>query len=92
MVNKPNQLSKKQHYSTQEVAGLLGISRVAVFKQIKSGKIKATKIGRNYIIAKKDLPAALTAVLSSAEKHNIEKLVRRVVRDYGLTLKLLGKE
>lgn len=92
MVNKPPKTQQKQYYSTQEVAGLLGISRVAVFKQIKAGKITATKVGRNYIIAKKDLPAALTAVLSPKEKHNIEKLVRRVVHDYGLTLKLLGKE
>jgi len=29
---------------------MLGISSVAVFKRIKSGKIKAEKIGRNYVI------------------------------------------
>ena len=33
-----------------EYAKRIGISRIAVFKQVKKGKIKAFRIGRNWII------------------------------------------
>lgn len=36
--------------SVPELARRLGISRIAVFKKIKSGKIKAIRIGRNWAI------------------------------------------
>jgi len=82
----------KQFYSTNEVAKLLGISRIAVFKKIKSGEIKAQKIGRNYVIAKEDLPQILGQVLKPQEKEIINEAVAKTVREYGQTLKLLGKE
>lgn len=44
----------KDFYTTKELAKILGISRVAVFKKIKNGTIKAQKIGRNFVIFKKD--------------------------------------
>ena len=44
----------KDFYTTKELAEILGISRVAVFKKIKNGTIKAQKIGRNFVIFKKD--------------------------------------
>lgn len=83
---------EKQYYSTAEVANLLGVSRVAVFKQIKSGKIKAQKIGRNYVIFAKDLPAHLSPALPELERKNITKAVKKVVAEYGATLKKLGEE
>jgi len=82
----------KQFYSTNEVAKLLGISRIAVFKKIKAGEIKAIKIGRNYVIAKEDLPQILGQVLKPQEKETINQAVAKTVREYGQTLKLLGKE
>lgn len=45
----------KSFYTTVELAKLLGISRVAVFNRIKSGEIKAEKMGRNFVIFKKDI-------------------------------------
>lgn len=45
----------KEFYTTQELAELLGISRVAVFNRIKKGDIKAQKMGRNFVIFKKDI-------------------------------------
>ncbi|MDO8561168.1 MAG: helix-turn-helix domain-containing protein [bacterium] len=81
-----------KEFTTSEVAKLLGISRVAVFKKIKSGDIKAKKIGRNFAVDKKDLPEILGAVLREDEKREIEKAVKKTVREYGQTLKLLGKE
>lgn len=82
----------KDLISTREVADLLGISRQAVFKKIKSGGIQARKVGRNFVISKKDLPDILGTVLTKAKKQLIEKSVKKTVREYGETLKLLGKE
>lgn len=48
-------METKDFYTTAELAEILGISRVAVFKKIKSGAIKAQKIGRNFVIFKKDI-------------------------------------
>lgn len=45
----------KEFYTTKELANLLGISRVAVFNRIKKGDIKAQKMGRNFVIFKKDI-------------------------------------
>lgn len=41
--------------STTEAAKLLGVSSVTVFKRIQSGKIKAQKIGRNYLIPRSEI-------------------------------------
>ncbi len=80
----------KKFLSTAELAEILGISRVAVFKKIKKGEIKATKVGRNFIIDKKDLGGILGKTLTKKEKSEIEKAVKKTVKEYGETLKLLG--
>ncbi len=48
-------MESKEFYTTKEIAELLGISRVAVFNKIKKGDIKAQKMGRNFVIFKKDI-------------------------------------
>lgn len=48
-------MEQKDFYTSSELAKLLGISRVAVFKRIKNGSIKAQKVGRNFVILKKDI-------------------------------------
>jgi len=78
--------------STAEVAKILGISRISVFKKIKNNKIKAKKIGRNYVIALTDLSSVLGVVLSSERKKFIEKSIDKTVKEYGEALKMLGKE
>lgn len=82
----------KRFLTTSEVAKLLGVSRVAVFKRIKSGGIKARRIGRNFVIDRKDVAEALGDLLAEPRKEEIEKAVKKVVREYGETLKLLGAE
>jgi excisionase family DNA binding protein len=83
---------ERDFLSTIEVAKLLGISRIAVFKKIKLGQIKAQKVGRNFVIAKSELPFLLKDSLGEIEKNQIEKAVAKTVAEYGETLKLLGKE
>lgn len=78
--------------TTTELAKILGISRIAVFKKIKKGQIKAMRIGKNYVIPKSSLPKILGQVLSKERKKEIETAVRKTVREYGQTLRLLGRE
>ena len=78
--------------STSGAAKLLGISRIAVFKKIKSGEIKAKKVGRNFVIAREDLHEALGTSLGEGRKKFIEDSVKRTVKEYGEALKMLGKE
>jgi len=48
-------MARKYFYTTAELGKLLGISRISIFKRVRSGSIKAHKMGRNFIIFKKDI-------------------------------------
>lgn len=80
----------KKFISTTELAKILGISRIAVYKRIKTGKIKALRIGRNFVIDKKNIVNILGKELTQKEKSEIDKAVRKTVKEYGETLRLLG--
>jgi excisionase family DNA binding protein len=84
--------NQKPYFSTAEVAKILGISSVAVFKKIQSGKLIAQKIGRNYIIAKSDLDAFLGTSVSHEQQEEIKKVVKKAVKEYGVAFRRLGKE
>lgn len=85
-------MEKKDFISTTELAKMLGISRVAIFKKIKNGQIKAVKVGRSFIIDKKDISDMVGNVLSDDKKRDIEQAVEKTVNEYGETLRLLGRE
>ena len=86
----------KQFLTTQELADILGISRIAVFKKIKNGQIKAKKIGRNYLIEKKDITSLKNKEVHKGYEKDIEeeikKGVTKVIEEYSETLKKLGSE
>lgn len=82
----------KEFYSTTEVARILNISRVSVFRYIKLGKIKAVKIGRNFIISHDSLLEALGKKVGGVKKEQIERAVDRAIKDYGEAFKQLSKE
>jgi len=82
----------KTHFSTTEVAEIMHISSVAVLKKIKTGKLVARKVGRNYIVARADLEDALGSIVTPEQKEDIEKIVKKAVKEYGDTFRRLGKE
>lgn len=47
--------SPNEYFSVPQFAKLLGISRIAVFKRIKKGLLKANKVGRSFVIERKDV-------------------------------------
>ena len=46
---------EKNFYTVSELARLLDISRISVFKRVRQGSIKGQKVGRNFVIFKKDV-------------------------------------
>jgi len=84
---------KEESYLTiPELAKVLGMSRIAVFKKVKSGEIPAIRVGRNYAIPMKSLGNIFGHPLSEDEKMKIDQAVKKVVLEYGEVLKLLGRE
>ncbi|MFC1589868.1 helix-turn-helix domain-containing protein [Candidatus Omnitrophota bacterium] len=84
-------MKNEKFLTIKELADILGISRIAVYKKVKKGQIKAMKIGRNFAIPKRYISNILGKVLKEKEKQNIDKAVKRTVREYGEVLKMLGK-
>ena len=83
MINKDN----STYMSVADMAKKLGVSRITIFKRIKKGQISAIKIGRSYAI-----PRDTEMTVLGADKREIDKGVKKVIEEYGETLKLLGKE
>ncbi len=81
----------KSMISTTEAAKIMGISRIAVWKKISQGKLKAVKIGRNYVIDRRDLGGIYSEMTPETGK-TIDKTVDRIIKEYGDALNRLGKE
>jgi len=88
MLTKVN--PSEEFYTAPQLAELLGVSRVTVFKRIKSGAIKAIKIGRVFAVPKKDWFYILSGELSKEQKKIIEEAVNITTSEYGGTITMLG--
>ena len=75
-----------------QLAKILGLSRVAVYKKVKKGEIPSKKAGRLYLISYDYVRKITGAELDAAAKREIEKAVHKTVREYGEVLKMLGDE
>ena len=85
-------MDSSEYVSIPEMARILGLSRIAVYRRVKKGRIKAKKIGRNYAIPRRDADAVLGKALAEEDKRQIDAAVKKTVKEYGRTLKLLGAE
>ena len=84
--------AEKNYYTVKELADIMGLSRITIFKRIKAGKIKAEKIGRNYIIYKNGLKEMFSNNLTKDDKIIIKNALKIVLNEYGDTIRMLGKE
>lgn len=78
--------------STSEAAKILGMTRIAVFKKIKSGEIRAKKVGRNYVINRNDLGEVFKKEISPARKKEIDRALKKTIKEYGEALRMLKDE
>ncbi|MCJ7547701.1 MAG: helix-turn-helix domain-containing protein [Deltaproteobacteria bacterium] len=81
----------EKYITIPELAKLLGVSRIAIYKRVKKGQIPAEKIGKTYVITDRTIADILGKELTSRGKERIDAAVRRTVREYGDVLKQLAK-
>lgn len=81
-----------RYITIPQLAKMMGVSRVTVYRRVKSGEIKATKVGHDYIVDDKEIQRLLSQDITAADKKRIDKAVKRTVEEYGDVLKWLGKE
>lgn len=84
-------MQQDKFVSTTKAAQILGVNRIQVFRLIKSGKIPAIKIGRNFIIKLSDL-GIFNEELTPQTERDVDKTVKRVFKEYGNVIKKLGEE
>lgn len=75
----------------QEAAEKMGYTRQHVLRLVKSGQIKAERVGRGFIVEGKTLPS-LFSDISKEEKKEVDQAVNKVFKHYGEALKKLSKE
>lgn len=85
-------MKKSEYLTIPQLAKILGISRIAVYRKVKNGQIKAVKIGRIFAIPQKQIAAILGKSLRQKDKKEIDRAVTKTLKEYGHTLKLLGSE
>ena len=85
-------MKKGEYLTIPQLAKILGVSRIAVYRKVKKGQIKAVKIGRNFAIPQKQIAAILGKSLRQEDKKEIDSAVKKTVKEYGRVLKLLGSE
>ena len=84
---------KKQEYLTiPQMAKMLGISRIAVYRKVKKGQIKAERIGRSFAIRRDTIGARRDKAIIARDKRRIDAAVRKAFKEYGETFRLLGRE
>lgn len=79
-------------YSTSEVAEILRLSRIEIFRKIKNGKIRAEKVGRNYVIPHESIVEILGAAIGDRKKREIDKAIAKALKEYGGAFKKLAAE
>jgi excisionase family DNA binding protein len=85
-------MGKGEYLTLPQLAEILGMSRIAVYKKVRKGQIKAVKIGRNYAVPMKYVEEILGKDLNEETRKEIDKAVKKTVREYGEVLRLLGRE
>ena len=85
-------MSLEKHITIPELAKLLGVSRVTVYRWVQKGQIPATKIGKTYVITDKTVTEILGKEVSQKGKAKIDAAVHKTVQEYGDVLAKLSKE
>ncbi|MBU1092251.1 helix-turn-helix domain-containing protein [Patescibacteria group bacterium] len=86
-------INNKAWLSTSEVAKIVGVNRVTVFRWVRDGHIAADKVGKTYLISREALDSYLGKEnLTETRKQEIDQNVDLIFKEYGQALKLLGDE
>lgn len=82
---------EKKFLTTKEAAQILGLSDRHIRRLINQNLIPAKKVGRSFIIEASQLNPIFQKA-TPGEKQFIRKSIKKIIKEYGKTLKLLGSE
>ncbi len=87
-------MKNSEYLTIAQVAKILRITRIAVYKKVKKGEIEAIRIGKIFAIPRNNIIKKIRKVkghsLSEGEKSQIQKAVTKTMNEYGEVLKKLG--
>ncbi|MCK4849729.1 MAG: helix-turn-helix domain-containing protein [Phycisphaerae bacterium] len=75
-----------------KLARELGLSRTAVYKWVKNGKIPAFRAGHAYLIRQADVRRLLFPELTKADKLQIKEAAHAVMFQYAKVFEWLSRE
>ena len=81
-----------KYLSIPEVAKILGISRIAVYKRVKKGDIESIRVGNQYVISDSRVSEIIGKATSPAKQKKIELAIKRFVEEYRDLIIRLGDE
>jgi len=86
---------EREFITISELAKILGISRIAVYKKVKKGHIKAMQIGRGFAIStdyiRANIAGIKTTLLEEEELLAVDRIITEAMQEYGSVFKGLGK-
>ncbi len=85
-------MTKEKYITIPQLAKLLGVSRISIYKKVKKGQIPAIRIGRNYAITDQTIAQVLGEELSEKEKRQIDAAIKKTVAQYGEVLRELSNK
>lgn len=75
-----------------QLASQMGLSRVAVYRRVRRGRIPATRVGHCYIISAQTARRLLQDEITPERQQRIDEAVATVVSQYGALLAWLSRE
>ncbi len=91
-------MTYSEFVSITQAARILGVSRQAVYKKVKSGKLPSIKIGNTYAIPREHIVTGAKiknikgGPLKKKVKDEIIKAALKTFKEYGEVLRKLGNE
>ncbi len=82
-------MERKPYVSVPQAAKILRKSRIAIFKQVKSGKVEAVRIGKNYMITKTSLKRMILNRTIKDIERDINHAVKKAIREFENVLELI---
>jgi excisionase family DNA binding protein len=74
-----------------ELAKIMNLSRVQIFRKIKAGQIPAQRVGNIFLIPK-DFADSFSGEMTAKDEKTIESGVKKIFKEYGSVIKKLGNK
>ncbi len=85
-------MNEEKFITIPQLARILGVSRISIYKKVKKGQIPARRIGRTYAIADKTITEILGKRVTTRGRQQIDEALEKTVQEYGEVLKKLSRE